>query len=70
MTPLKELSLAESEIATNTSRSIIAQPVKIKFFHSWEINKTIVYQVTRENSGVDISSTRLFIDGTESLPCL
>ena len=55
-----------SEIATNTSRSIIAQPSENQIFHSWEINKTIVYQVTRENSGVDISSTRLFIDGTES----
>ncbi|MEC8355077.1 MAG: hypothetical protein VXZ37_00515 [Verrucomicrobiota bacterium] len=57
---------AGTDLSTNTSRVITAQPGENQIFYSWELNKTIDYIVSRENSSVTTDETRLFIDGKES----
>lgn len=57
---------AGTGLTTNTSRVITAQPGENQIFYSWELNKTIEYIVTRENSAITTNETRLFIDAKES----
>ena len=57
---------AAIDLPTNTSTLITAQPGENQIFYSWELNKTVEYIVTRENSSISTNETRLFIDAKES----